>query len=113
MRWGLGWDVCHLCLATVVIFISHSHPFTRPPLAAHARTHPHSAHTPHRTLPAGMCLTTVVSYISHSQVWAAEAPGGAVVLGGRSNRAKVGFQQELSEVADAVPEVLPQAPARK
>jgi hypothetical protein len=56
---------------------------------------------------AGMCLTTVVSYLSHSQVWAAQAPNGSVVLGGRTNRAKFGFQQELQQVMDAVPEVPP------
>ena len=60
-----------------------------------------------------MCLTTVVSYISHSQVWAAAEPGGSVVLGGRSNRAKFGFRRELEEVLDAVPEVLPPAPSLK
>ena len=63
--------------------------------------------------PAGMCLTTVVSYLSHSQVWATQQAGGSVVVGGRSNRAKFGFQQELQEVIDAVPEVLPAAPALK
>lgn len=61
--------------------------------------------------PAGMCLTTVVSYISHSQVWAAQQPGGSVVLGGRSNRAKFGFKRELDEIIDGVPEVSPLFPS--
>ena len=52
-----------------------------------------------------MCLTTVVSYISHSQVWATQQ-GSSVVLGGRTNRAKFGFEQELDAVVDAVPEVV-------
>ncbi len=51
----------------------------------------------------GMCVTTVVSYLSHSQVWAAQA-GGDVLVGGRSNRAKFGFERELDAALDGVPE---------
>jgi cytochrome c biogenesis protein len=58
----------------------------------------------------GMCITTVVSYLSHSQVWAAQA-GGDVLVGGRSNRAKFGFEQELEAVVDAVPDSGPPGPA--
>lgn len=58
---------------------------------------------------AGLCVTTVVSYLSHSQVWAAQA-GSGVMVGGSTNRAKVFFEQELSEILGAVPE-LPAAPA--
>ncbi|KAI7839290.1 hypothetical protein COHA_006988 [Chlorella ohadii] len=57
----------------------------------------------------GLCVTTVVSYLSHSQVWAAQA-GSGVMVGGSTNRAKVFFEQELSEILGAVPE-LPAAPA--
>lgn len=66
---------------------------------------------PPRSLPptAGLCVTTVVSYLSHSQVWAAQA-GNSVMVGGSTNRAKVFFEQELSEILGAVPE-LPAAPA--
>jgi hypothetical protein len=52
----------------------------------------------------------VVSYLSHSQVWAAQA-GSGVIVGGTSNRAKVAFEQELSDMLGEVPEVLQQAPA--
>lgn len=53
-------------------------------------------------------MTTVISYLSHSQVWAAQA-GSNVLVGGTTNRAKFGFQQELSDILAAVPE-LPAAP---
>jgi cytochrome c biogenesis protein len=53
---------------------------------------------------AGMCITTVISYLSHSQVWAAQV-GGDVLVGGRSNRAKFGFERELAAAIDGVPEV--------
>ena len=56
----------------------------------------------------GLCVTSVLSYLSHSQVWATQE-GGNVVLGGRSNRAKVGFKTEVAEVAGAVPEFKPAA----
>ena len=50
-----------------------------------------------------MCITTVLSYLSHSQVWAAEV-GGDLVVGGRSNRAKIGFEQELDDIVEKLPE---------
>lgn len=53
----------------------------------------------------GLCITAILSYLSHSQVWAWQE-GGNVLLGGRTNRAKYAFTQELGEVARAVPEVL-------
>lgn len=52
----------------------------------------------------GMCVTTVLSYLSHSQVWAAQV-GGDLVVGGRTNRAKVAFEKELEDMVDALPEV--------
>ena len=51
----------------------------------------------------GMMVTTVLSYVSHSQVWAAQV-GGDVVVGGRTNRAKVLFEQELDRVVEGLPE---------
>jgi len=51
----------------------------------------------------GMCITTVISYLSHSQVWAAQV-GGDIVVGGRTNRAKIGFELELEGVVDGLPE---------
>eukprot|EP00887_Chlorella_sp_A99_P002598 scaffold6.g2598.t1 len=57
----------------------------------------------------GLCITTVVSYLSHSQVWALQQ-GGAVLVGGRTNRAKLAFQQEVEELLQRVPDVAPPAP---
>jgi cytochrome c biogenesis protein len=51
----------------------------------------------------GMCITTVVSYLSHSQLWATQI-GSDVVVGGRSNRAKVGFDKEIEGVLESLPE---------
>lgn len=51
----------------------------------------------------GMCVTTVVSYLSHSQVWATQL-GSTIVVGGRSNRAKFGFEMEMDDTVNALPE---------
>lgn len=59
---------------------------------------------------AGLMITTLVSYLSHSQVWALQQ-GGYLYVSGRSNRAQVGFEHELDELLDAVPEHAPAAPA--
>ena len=50
----------------------------------------------------GMMLTTLMSYVSHSQVWALER-GGSVYVGGKSNRATVGFATELGNMLEEVP----------
>lgn len=52
-----------------------------------------------------LMLTSALSYLSHSQVWALQE-GSALYVGGRSNRAKLGFKKELNEIMDLVPEVL-------
>lgn len=57
-----------------------------------------------------MMVTTLVSYLSHSQVWALQE-GAYVYVAGKTNRAKISFEQELSEVLDAVPEYPPAATA--
>jgi cytochrome c biogenesis protein len=51
----------------------------------------------------GICITTVLSYLSHSQVWGMQS-GSSVVVGGKTNRALVGFQVEMDEVVESVPE---------
>lgn len=51
----------------------------------------------------GMCLTTVVSYLSHSQVWALQE-GMDLVVGGKTNRAKIAFERELENVIEGLPE---------
>ncbi|GMH32771.1 hypothetical protein BSKO_00605 [Bryopsis sp. KO-2023] len=57
----------------------------------------------------GMMLTTLLSYLSHSQVWALQV-GRDVHVGGKTNRATVEFEDELSTVIDRVPEVEFEAP---
>lgn len=52
----------------------------------------------------GMCITTVVSYLSHSQVWAFQE-GRTVVLGGKSNRATFGFEREMEDMLEDIPEI--------
>ncbi|KAK9803576.1 hypothetical protein WJX72_001425 [[Myrmecia] bisecta] len=55
---------------------------------------------------AGLMITTIVSYFSHAQIWALQ-DGSLVHVGGRSNRAIVGFKKEMNEVLDLVPERVP------
>ncbi|KAG0630432.1 hypothetical protein M758_1G177600 [Ceratodon purpureus] len=57
----------------------------------------------------GLMLTTIISYLSHSQVWALQ-DGAWLVVGGKSNRAKLDFERELNELLDLVPEVKSQEP---
>ena len=48
-------------------------------------------------------VTTALSYLSHSQVWALQE-GSLLHVSGKSNRAKVGFEQEISMMMEKVPE---------
>ena len=50
----------------------------------------------------GICITTVLSYLSHSQTWAVQR-GTGLIVGGRTNRALVGYEVEMNEVIDALP----------
>lgn len=52
----------------------------------------------------GLMITTLISYLSHSQVWALQQ-GTFVYVAGKSNRAVLGFEKELDEVLEAVPEL--------
>ncbi|KAE9620404.1 putative cytochrome c biogenesis protein Ccs1/CcsB [Lupinus albus] len=52
-----------------------------------------------------LMLTTCISYLSHSQVWALQ-DGTAVVIGGKSNRAKMEFPEEMNRLLDKVPEIV-------
>lgn len=52
---------------------------------------------------AGMMITTLVSYLSHSQIWALERDG-QLHVGGKSNRAAVGFSSELNGMLRDVPQ---------
>ena len=50
-------------------------------------------------------ITTLISYLSHSQVWAVQE-GRYIYVAGRSNRAVMGFEKELDQVLEMVPEQL-------
>ncbi|XP_047323634.1 cytochrome c biogenesis protein CCS1, chloroplastic [Impatiens glandulifera] len=52
-----------------------------------------------------LMLTTCISFLSHSQVWALQ-DGTRVVVGGKTNRAKVEFPDEMNLLLDLVPEIV-------
>ncbi|XP_026456156.1 cytochrome c biogenesis protein CCS1, chloroplastic-like [Papaver somniferum] len=52
-----------------------------------------------------LMLTTCISYLSHSQIWALQ-DGTTVVVGGKSNRAKIEFPEEMNRLLDQVPEII-------
>jgi len=47
-------------------------------------------------------ITSLVSYLSHSQIWALQRDA-KLYVGGRTNRATVMFEQELSNILLALP----------
>ena len=47
-------------------------------------------------------ITSLVSYLSHSQIWALQKDA-KLYVGGRTNRATVMFEQELSNILLALP----------
>ncbi|KAI6677805.1 hypothetical protein NL676_038601 [Syzygium grande] len=55
-----------------------------------------------------LMLTTCISYLSHTQVWALQ-DGTAVVVGGKTNRAKAEFPEEMNRLLDRVPEIVRQS----
>ncbi|XP_030439542.2 cytochrome c biogenesis protein CCS1, chloroplastic isoform X1 [Syzygium oleosum] len=55
-----------------------------------------------------LMLTTCISYLSHTQVWALQ-DGTAVVVGGKTNRAKAEFPEEMNRLLDHVPEIVGQS----
>ncbi|XP_043709572.1 cytochrome c biogenesis protein CCS1, chloroplastic [Telopea speciosissima] len=52
-----------------------------------------------------LMLTTCISFLSHSQIWALQ-DGTMVVIGGKTNRAKVEFPEEMNRLLDMVPEIV-------
>ncbi|KAJ8450869.1 hypothetical protein Cgig2_032494 [Carnegiea gigantea] len=52
-----------------------------------------------------LMLTTCISYLSHAQIWALQ-DGTTVVVGGKTNRAKADFPDELNRLLDCVPELV-------
>ncbi|XWS54641.1 hypothetical protein CRYUN_Cryun10bG0106100 [Craigia yunnanensis] len=52
-----------------------------------------------------LMLTTCISYLSHAQIWALQ-DGTTVIVGGKSNRAKAEFPEEMNCLLDRVPEIV-------
>ncbi|PKA57052.1 Cytochrome c biogenesis protein CCS1, chloroplastic [Apostasia shenzhenica] len=52
-----------------------------------------------------LMLTTCISFFSHSQIWALQ-DGTTVVIGGKTNRAKLEFPAEMNRLLDRVPELV-------
>ncbi|EEF43309.1 conserved hypothetical protein [Ricinus communis] len=52
-----------------------------------------------------LMLTTCISYLSHSQIWALQ-DGTSMVVGGKTNRAKGVFEDEVNRLLDQVPEIV-------
>lgn len=52
-----------------------------------------------------LMLTTCISFLSHSQVWALQ-DGTTVVIGGKTNRAKGEFPEDMNYLLDQVPELV-------
>ncbi|KAI4295564.1 hypothetical protein L6164_035599 [Bauhinia variegata] len=52
-----------------------------------------------------LMLTTCISFLSHSQIWALQ-DGTAVIIGGKTNRAKAEFPEEMDSLLDKVPEII-------
>lgn len=51
-----------------------------------------------------LMITTAVSYLSHSQIWALQ-DGSLVVIGGKTNRSKAEFPDEMNSLLDKIPEL--------
>ncbi|XP_075504453.1 cytochrome c biogenesis protein CCS1, chloroplastic [Primulina tabacum] len=52
-----------------------------------------------------LMLTTCISFLSHTQIWALQ-DGTTVVVGGKTNRAKADFSDDMNFVLDQVPEIV-------
>ncbi|KAK8518894.1 hypothetical protein V6N13_017840 [Hibiscus sabdariffa] len=52
-----------------------------------------------------LMLTTCISFLSHSQIWALQ-DGTTVFVGGKTNRAKAEFPDEMNYLLDQVPEIV-------
>ncbi|KAJ8763467.1 hypothetical protein K2173_002350 [Erythroxylum novogranatense] len=52
-----------------------------------------------------LMLTTCISFLSHSQIWALQ-DGTMVIVGGKTNRAKPEFEEEMNYILDQVPEIV-------
>ncbi|GFY95070.1 cytochrome c biogenesis protein family [Actinidia rufa] len=59
-----------------------------------------------------LMLTTCISFLSHAQIWALQ-DGTMVVVGGKTNRAKAEFPDEMNRLLDQVPEIVESSSSRQ
>ncbi|PSS19168.1 Cytochrome c biogenesis protein [Actinidia chinensis var. chinensis] len=59
-----------------------------------------------------LMLTTCISFLSHAQIWALQ-DGTTVVVGGKTNRAKAEFPDEMNRLLDQVPEIVESSSSRQ
>ncbi|MBA0614087.1 hypothetical protein Godav_014420 [Gossypium davidsonii] len=59
-----------------------------------------------------LMLTTCISYLSHAQIWALQ-DGTTVIVGGKTNRAKAEFPDEINRLLDQVPEIVESSISKK
>ncbi|XVE93546.1 hypothetical protein REPUB_Repub01dG0204000 [Reevesia pubescens] len=52
-----------------------------------------------------LMLTTCISYLSHAQIWALQDET-TVIIGGKTNRAKAEFPDEMNRLLDRAPEIV-------
>lgn len=52
-----------------------------------------------------LMLTTCISFLSHTQIWALQ-DGTSVIIGGKTNRAKAEFPDDMNRLLDRVPELV-------
>ncbi|CAA0807584.1 Cytochrome c biogenesis protein CCS1-chloroplastic [Striga hermonthica] len=59
-----------------------------------------------------LMLTTCISFLSHTQIWALQ-DGTTVVIGGKTNRAKGEFSDDMNILLDQVPELVDSSGSRQ
>lgn len=59
-----------------------------------------------------LMLTTCISYLSHAQIWALQ-DGTTIFIGGKTNRAKGEFPDEMNRLLDQVPELVESSPSTR
>ncbi|KAK6946201.1 ResB-like domain [Dillenia turbinata] len=59
-----------------------------------------------------LMLTTCISYLSHSQIWALQ-DGTTVIVGGKTNRAKAEFPDEINRLLSRVPKLVGSSKAKQ
>nr|AKF43171.1 cytochrome c biogenesis protein [Hypseocharis bilobata] len=59
-----------------------------------------------------LMITTSISFLSHAQIWALQ-DGTTLFIGGKTNRAKAEFLEEVNRLLDRVPEIVESSPSKQ